>query len=107
MPILGQNTWFLRSLPVGWLTDEDQQILWSTLMQALDDESDGASVDWSNPNTGNGGTLTVLDTHPDYDTTCRSVRMENYTREREGRGNTRLCLADDGNWRFAPNRKSG
>ena len=64
---------------------------------------DGTKTDWLNTATGNRGKVQVIDKHQDFGTTCRHIRMRN---EAAGRVNSdvyRLCLATDGNWKFAPN----
>ena len=106
VPLLAQNAWFLNSAPVAYLTDEDIEILLSTLQSALNEQPDGDSVNWSNLNTGHSGSIKLLDTHPDYDTTCRQLEIVNQAAGRSGRGTYRMCKADDGKWKFAPSRQS-
>ena len=106
IPLLAQNTWFWNSAPVAYLNEEDVEILLSTLQAAMNEEADGETVTWNNTKTGHSGVMTVTNTHPDYDTTCRHVEMANQAAGRTGRGTFRMCKADDGNWRFAPLQQS-
>jgi surface antigen len=106
VPLHAQNTSFLRSAPVAFLTDEDVEILLSTLQAAMNEQPDGSTVTWTNSNTGHSGVINITNTHPDYDTTCRQVEMANQAAGRTGRGTSRMCKADDGNWRFAPLQRS-
>ena len=102
---LAQNIDFLHRGPVAYLGDVDKQILRDTFNAALSDAEDGETVRWSNPDSGNDGTVEVLDTHEDYGTTCRTVRTFTRADGREGGGMYRLCLADDDTWQFAPRRR--
>lgn len=102
---LAQNINFLHRGPVAYLDDVDKQILTETFNAALTDAKDGETVAWSNPDSGNNGTIEVIDTHEDYGTTCRTVRTHTNASGREGGGVYRLCLADDDSWQFAPRRR--
>lgn len=102
---LAQNINFLYRGPVAYLDEVDKEILTATFNNALADAADGETVAWSNPDTGNNGTVEVLDTHEDYGTTCRTVRTHMNAAGREGGGVYRLCLADDDTWQFAPRRR--
>jgi len=106
VPIHAQNTAFLRSAPVAFLTDEDVEILLSTVQTAMNEQPDGETVTWSNSKTGHTGVINVTNTHSDYDTTCRQVEMANEAAGRTGRGTFRMCKADDGKWKFAPLQQS-
>jgi len=102
---LAQNINFLHRGPIAYLNDIDRQILTDTFDAALSQAEDGETVRWSNPDSGNNGTIEVLDTHEDFGTTCRTVRTFTRASGREGGGVYRLCLADDDTWQFAPRRR--
>jgi surface antigen len=106
VPLHAQNTSFLKSAPVAYLNDEDVEILLSTLQAAMNEQADGETVTWTNSNTGHSGVISITNTHPDYDTTCRQVEMANQAAGRTGRGTFRMCKADDGKWKFAPSRQA-
>ena len=101
-----QNISFLSKGPIAYLDDDDKAMLFETLNQALDNSADGESVTWDNPESGHHGRIEILDTHEDYDTTCRTIRTHTTASGREGGGVYRLCRADDNSWRFAPRRRS-
>ena len=105
VPINAQNLSFLTGAPVAHLSDADKEILGETVRDTLNNQSDGATVEWLNPDTGSTGTIQVLDTHEDFGTTCRSVRTFTQADGREGGGIHRLCKAEDDSWRFAPRRR--
>lgn len=102
---IAQNINFLHRGPVAYLDETDKQILSDTFNAALAEAEDGETLAWSNPDSGNNGTVQVLDTHEDYGTTCRTVRSRMQASGREGGGVYRLCLAEDGTWQFAPRRR--
>jgi surface antigen len=96
-----QNVLFLRDSPIAWMDDTDEAILHETI-EAVLAAPDGTVTDWMNPETGSKGRVQVTDTDQDFGTTCRRLRMRNEASGRKGRGNYRLCLSKDGQWRFAP-----
>jgi len=102
---LAQNIEFLHRGPIAYMDEVDKQILTDTFNAALGNAEDGESVKWSNPDSGNHGTIKIIDTHEDYGTTCRTVRTHSEAGGREGGGIYRLCLADDDTWQFAPRRR--
>ena len=106
VPVQAQNTWFWGSAPVAFLSDEDVEILLSTLQTAMNELPDGETVTWTNSETGHSGVINITNTHPDYDTTCRQVEMANQAAGRTGRGTFRMCKADDGKWKFAPSQQA-
>ncbi len=106
IPLHAQNTWFWNSAPVAHLTDEDVEVLLSTLQAAMNEQPDGSTVTWTNSKTGHSGVIDITNTHRDYDTTCRQVEMANQAAGRTGQGTFRMCKADDGKWKFAPSQQA-
>ena len=96
-----QNVMFLDRSPITYLTEADKQILGQSLERALQDAEDGDVVEWHNPDTGHHGSFRILDTHEDFDTTCRNVLIRTYAGGLDGGGRYRLCDAGDNDWRFA------
>lgn len=103
--VLAQNTNFLNRGPIAHMDETDKAILREAVADALNNHPDGATVEWKNPGTDHGGSITLVDTHEDYGTTCRSVRTRSQAAGRSGGGNYRLCKAADDTWQFAPNRR--
>jgi surface antigen len=103
--VMAQNINFLNRGPIAHMDDTDKAILRQAIADALNNHADGESIEWVNPDTDHGGTITLLDTHEDYGTTCRSIRTRSRAAGRSGGGNYRLCKADDDTWQFAPNRR--
>jgi len=102
---LAQNLNFLNRAPIAQMTGADQDLLSAAINEALNDAADGEVVEWRNPETEAGGTITVLGTDKDYGTICRTLRTATEAGGRTGAGNYRLCRAEDRTWRFAPLRK--
>jgi surface antigen len=106
MPVvMAQNINFLNRGPIAHMDDADKAILREALSDALNNRADGESVEWVNPETEHGGTITLVDTHEDFGTICRSIRTRSRAAGRSGGGNYRLCKAEDDTWQFAPNRR--
>jgi surface antigen len=103
--LMAQNTSFLSKGPIAYLTEADDELLQAAFDEALDQKADGETVEWSNPDTGHGGSIKVLDTHEDYGTTCRTLRTATQAAGRSGGGDYRLCKAADDTWQFAPLRR--
>lgn len=102
---LAQNTMFLRNSPIAHLNEVDRQILRETIEEALE-APDGTVMEWSNPDTGSGGRVKVLDTHEDQGLVCRSLRARNEAHGRRADGIYRLCRDEGGNWRFAATERT-
>ncbi len=103
--VMAQNINFLNRGPIAHMDDADKAILREALSDALNNRADGESVEWVNPETEHGGTITLVDTHEDFGTICRSIRTRSRAAGRSGGGNYRLCKAEDDTWQFAPNRR--
>jgi surface antigen len=98
-----QNLSFLRESPIGWMDEADQAVL-TAAVDALLEQPDDTIVDWANPDSTAHGRLKVFETHEDYGTTCRNIKMRIEAKGRKDGGVVRLCKADDGKWKFAPSR---
>lgn len=98
------NLLFAKDSPITNMDEGDLQLLKSTAREALENEPDGTTVSWRNPETDHFGDITVIDTHQDYGTVCRTVRFENTAGGKTGRATYRACKADDDTWRLAPRK---
>lgn len=103
--VIAQNLDFLRRAPIAEMSEADQDIFRAAFDKALDETDDGGIIEWLNPDTDAGGTITVLDTHEDYGTVCRTLRAVTQAGGRDSAGNYRLCRAEDQTWQFAPLRR--
>ena len=101
-PIHAANLFFLAGAPIAGLDDEDLKMLKETARDALENGADGVTKSWKNPKTGHFGDITVINTHNDYDTICRTVHFYLSAADKTGRSEFRACKADDGTWHLAP-----
>lgn len=99
--LAAQWNW-LRDAPANYLTEQDWDILRSTVDAALDKGEDGKEVAWSNPDTGHQGTVTPLDRAEERGVTCRSTRVFNSAGGVTNSGVYRFCREPDGTWKIAP-----
>lgn len=67
----------LRESPITKYGKADLDLLTKAVYQALDDGKDGVAVDWSNPGTPNGGTLTPA-ADPKGRPGCRLLVVDNH-----------------------------
>jgi surface antigen len=102
-PMHAFNTQFLDNTPISRLNDEDIEIMLQTLTLALDNADNGAEVEWSNPKTGNHGTITPLDNNTVDSRDCRLTVIKTFAGELTGSARYQLCKADDGEWRVTTN----
>lgn len=88
-----------RDGPIKDLNDEDMGLMLKAVQQALDGEGQ-QPVEWSNPNSGAGGRLTVLG-RPKIDgyEECRRVRSVVHSSRRKGMpAVVTACRPAQGRW---------
>jgi surface antigen len=73
--IHASNWQWLHSSSLGDLSETDWAAMSQTLEEALDTAADGESRSWRNPESGQQGEITVLNTLEDTETPCRQVRF--------------------------------
>jgi surface antigen len=100
----GHAVWqWLRGAAITDFKDSDWALLQETARTVLNDKPDREQVNWSNPETGNRGSILALATFQHSGQKCRRVAMRNIThRGREDRGAYSLCQQADGTWQFVP-----
>jgi surface antigen len=96
----GFNLSFLEDSPVAYFSDEDVDLMLDTFDRAMESNKDGEMSQWSNPKSGNGGTITVLETTTRDNQSCRKARIENQTKNSKGRSEFLFCQATDGSWKI-------
>ena len=96
--------------PVADFTKEDHELARQTLNDALnsiDPAGPHNSKTWTNPKSGNSGSVTVSPA-PDYEgMTCRTVVVESRAGSNVGRQTHRWCRIPDGSWKIAPISATG
>ncbi len=97
----GQYGW-LRGSPIIKFTDKDWELLRSNARTALDDEPDGTTTSWGNPDTGHSGSITVISSFEKDGRRCRKARFSNEAGNLSGTETHDLCKVADGTWKIAP-----
>ncbi len=98
----GHAVWqWMRGAAVTDFTESDWAILRETARDVLDNKPDHEQVNWSNPETGNRGSIIGLATFAHDGRKCRRAAMRNLTfRGRDDKGAYTLCRQADGDWIF-------
>jgi len=96
------GTWqWMRGAAVTDFKDSDWALFKETARAVLNDKADGEQVNWSNPETGNRGSIIALSTFTHEGKRCRRAAMRNLTfRGREDKAAYSLCRQSDGDWIF-------
>jgi surface antigen len=79
-------------------TAGDLERLHAAETEALESAKTGQGVNWTNPETGHRGSVTVLETDPDGDRPCRTVQRVFNAGETTRTAEARACRRDDGSW---------
>lgn len=98
----GYAVWhWMRGAAVTDFSDSDWVLLKEAARDLLDNRPDREQVNWSNPDTGNRGSLIVLATFTHDGQVCRRTAMRNLTfRGRDEKAAYSLCQQEDGTWQF-------
>ena len=92
---------WMRGAALTDFKDSDWEILRQTAREVLDNRPDHEQVNWSNPETGNRGSIIALATFSHEGRKCRRAAMRNMTfRGRDDRSAYSLCRQEDGDWIF-------
>jgi surface antigen len=81
---------------------EDTKIIMRIGADMLRNAPDGESRPWSNPQTGNSGTITVLRTYKRGTMPCRDAEVNSQLKDRSVVYVLPVCQVADGSWKFAP-----
>ncbi|MET0543113.1 MAG: hypothetical protein ABWZ88_15320 [Variovorax sp.] len=80
----------MRETPLSKYTKTDIDLLTKAAYQTLDSGKDGVAVEWSNPGTPNGGTLTPS-ADPKGRAGCRVLLVDNHHASLRATGSYLLC----------------
>lgn len=81
-------------IPAAHFTEKDKAIFREALDGALANGADGATLEWSNPQTGAGGQIKPLRSFERDGKPCRTVSVANQAKGRKNAGEYTLCKAD-------------
>lgn len=94
---------WMRGAALTDFRDSDWAMLKETARRVLNDLPDHEQANWSNPETGNRGSVMALATFQFEGQRCRRAAMRNITsRGRDDRSAYTLCQQTDGTWIFVP-----
>lgn len=94
---------WMRGAAATDFKESDWTMLKETARRVLNDLPDHEQANWSNPETGNKGSVMVLATFQFEGQKCRRAAMRNMTyRGRDDRSAYTLCQQTDGDWSFVP-----
>jgi surface antigen len=97
-PVLASNVQFLRDAPIAKMTKEDLALFQTNMHEALEQDADGATRRWKNPNTGASGALTPVSTSEQNGLKCRRLEIVNTVQGLTGRSTFDMCRQADGTW---------
>ena len=102
LPASSHATWqWLRGAAVTDFSPSDWEMVKETARLVLNEKPDREQVNWSNPETGNRGSIMALATFTHEGRKCRRAAMRNLThRGRDDRSAYSLCQQADGDWIF-------
>ena len=92
------DLFFLKNLPVDWMTREDAQMMWASVQQALEESEDQATLTWENPETGAGGELTPVGSYTKNEMPCRRMQILNRAGKDEARWTFGFCKDAQRGW---------
>jgi surface antigen len=92
----------MRGSAANEFKESDWDLFKAEMRQALEEGADGERFDWSNPKTGNSGSIRVLETTQAEGETCRKAAFRNVTAKgTRGQSVHYLCRQENGAWQFA------
>lgn len=92
---------WMRGAAVTDFKESDWALLKETARKVLNELPDREQANWSNPETGNRGSVVALATFQHEGRKCRQAAMRNLTfRGRDDRSAYTLCQQADGDWIF-------
>lgn len=95
----GSNLGFLKDAPITRFTGPDLEMFQSNLTAALEQNADGSTRRWENPNTGSAGQIAVINSFAQDSKRCRRTRISNRARGyAEAQTDAVFCKDADGRW---------
>jgi len=83
------------------MSDSDVDLAVATMQASLESDPNGTASSWSNPETGNRGSITPLETfQTDEGYYCREFEEALSVGGRSGSYDNAACRDDDGTWRL-------
>ena len=93
------NWQWLKDSPVMSFDEKDWKLLNNAIDQMLNEGADGDRRQWQNPQTGNSGSVQVVDTSNTDTGTCRNLVISNNSKPENGVTRLNFCQQQDGQWK--------
>jgi surface antigen len=102
----GSNLGFLKDAPITRFRGADLEMFQSNLNTALEQNADGDTRRWENPDTGSSGEVVIVGSFAHDGERCRHVRISNRARGyAEAITDAVFCKQADGQWKMLPQPK--
>src|SRR3954471_758041 len=92
---------FGSRLGQAYYQGDDTKIVMRVGADMMRDAADGESRPWSNPQTGNSGTITVLRSYKRGNLPCRDAEVNSKLKDRSVVYVLPVCQIADGSWKIA------
>jgi surface antigen len=92
----------LQDTPAQLFTVQDYGLFDVALKKALDEARQAEVVQWENPETRAGGSVTVVQEYQREGNACKRLRIDNRAGQRVGYSVFDFCRQADGRWVLAP-----
>jgi surface antigen len=94
------NLSFLKNTPLAYFNEADSKMQRAATQEVLKSTEDGTRKDWANPDTGNGGTVTLVTSFSAPDgRACKQLSIENHTKTMANTTVLSVCKGTDGRWK--------
>ena len=94
-----QPAWgWIADSAITYFSEKDIEMIKSASRDVLNNHPDDTKVDWNNSDTGNSGTVKVVNTHMMKGRTCRNLIIKNKAKNAEGTIKHILCQQEGGTW---------
>jgi surface antigen len=95
------NLGFLGNSPIANLDAEDTRLLKDAASNLLQTGAAGATRQWENPQSGDGGQVTVVRVFNSSEGfACKTLRFENHAGGWRGKYSTPICEIKPGDWKI-------
>jgi surface antigen len=89
----------LKNTPFEFFDSDDLQMFIGASKSAVAQAPDGKPVNWSNPDTGHGGDVTLLRNFQNGGRPCAALRVRTQAEGRRGDTTINVCQVD-GKWKL-------
>lgn len=92
----------LRDLPFTVASDEDREMMREAIAESLENQPDGVTTGWKNPETGSQGIIRPVESFQRDGMQCRRLQLRNVIDEQSNEWMFNFCKTPEGDWKLAP-----